>query len=149
LLINAPPLGTRDTAQAMSQQDLDTISAVYEAWNGADRYAETSPFIADDFEYVNPEYAVEPGIRRGPSGWLEAMDNLYSAFEEFEHRLGEMVEVGDRILCFTTFVATAAGSRITVEHDEAQLWTLRDGKIVRFEWFHSRREAVEAAELSK
>ena len=61
----------------------------------------------------------------------------------------EFRDVGDRVLCFTTFTAKTSADGVTFTQDEPQLWTLRDGKIVRLEWFHGRREALEAVGLSE
>ena len=59
----------------------------------------------------------------------------------------EMRDLGDRVLCFTTFTARTSEDGVDFAQDEPQLWTLRDGKIVRLEWFHDRNEALEAAGL--
>jgi ketosteroid isomerase-like protein len=61
----------------------------------------------------------------------------------------EFRDLGDRVLCFTTFIAKTSQDEMAFTHDEPQLWTLRDGKIVRLEWFHHRREALEAVGLSE
>jgi ketosteroid isomerase-like protein len=41
------------------------------------------------------------------------------------------------------------GSDVEVEGRESALWTLRDGKVVRYEWFHGPTEALEALGLSE
>jgi uncharacterized protein len=129
----------------MPEDNVDVVRAMYEAWNRADRRDATLPFIADDFEWVNPPYAVEPGTLHGVQGWLRALDNLYAAFEDFEHQPGEFVDLGERVLCFARFVVKASASEIAFERDEPHLWTLRGGKVVRLEWFHDRNEALAAA----
>ena len=40
-------------------------------------------------------------------------------------------------------------SGVDVESHESALWTLRDGKVVRYEWFNGPNDALEAAGLSK
>jgi ketosteroid isomerase-like protein len=131
----------------VSLENVEVVRQFYEAWNGDDRRDATFPFIADDFEWVNPPYAVEPGTRTGVDGWLQAMENLSTAFHDYEHRTGEFVDLGERVLCYTTFVVKAGMSEIAFERDEPHLWTLRDGKIIRLQWFHDRNEALEAAGL--
>ena len=129
--------------------NVDLVRAFYAAWNGPDRDEATPRFLADDFEYVNPDYAVEPGTRRGHDGWRTVLDNLEGAFDQYEHRPGEMVDLGDRVLCFATFIARTGTSQLALERDETQLWTLRDGKIARIEWFHDRDEARAAAGITE
>ena len=41
------------------------------------------------------------------------------------------------------------GSGVEVEGRESALWTLRDGKVVRYAWFHEPADALEAAGLSE
>ena len=129
----------------MPEEDVALLRSFYDAWNRDDRREATLPFIAEDFEWVNPPYAVEPGTRRGPRGWLRVLDNLDGAFDDFEHRPGEFVDLGGRVLCYATFVVKAGASEIVFERDEPHLWTLRGGKVLRLQWFHDRREARRAA----
>jgi ketosteroid isomerase-like protein len=40
-----------------------------------------------------------------------------------------------------------SGSGVEVENRHGSVWTIRDGKAVRFEWFSEPDEALEAAGL--
>jgi ketosteroid isomerase-like protein len=133
----------------MSQENVEIVRALYEAWNRRDGRRAALTFIADDFEWVNPSYAVEPGTRYGHAGWSTAMDNLEAAFHHGTHEPMELRDLGDRVLCFTTFVARTSPDGVAFTQDEPHLWTLRGSKIVRFEWFHDRSEALQAAGLSE
>ena len=103
----------------------------------------------DDFEFVNPGYAVEPGTRHGHEGWSEAIDSLDAAFHDYAHELGEATDLGDRVLFLTTFVAKTSADSVAFRQSEPHLWSLRDGKVTRLQWFHDRAEALEAAGLSE
>jgi ketosteroid isomerase-like protein len=131
----------------MSQESVEIVRALYEAWNGPGGGQAALPFLADDFEFVNPSYAVEPGTRYGHQGWLAAIESLEAAF----HCHLEVLETRDlpgQVLCFTTFTARTSADGSAFTQDESHLWTLRGGKVVRLEWFHDRSEALEAAGLS-
>ena len=132
----------------MSTENVELVRAFYAAWNAPDRREATLRFVGDDFEWINPDYAVESGTRHGVEGWLAVHDNLAAVFENFEHRPGEFIDLGDRVLCYATFVARGDASDIAFERAEPQLWTIRDGKIARFEWFHDRAEAEAAAGIA-
>ena len=110
---------------------------LYVGWDSGDRAA-TSRWLDGDFEYVNPGYAVDPGIRRGHDGWAKVQENLDASFSEQRHEVGEDPGSGDRVLCHTRFSTAhpAADSGAPIDIPEQHLWTLRDGKIVRLEWFH-------------
>lgn len=133
----------------MSQLNVETVRRLYEVWNSADPPEALLPFYSEDFEYVNPQNAVEPGIRRGHAGALEAQASLAAAFDEYEHVVGELVDLDDRVLAWTTFRATARNGGLRYEQAEAQIWTFRGGLVTRFEWFHNRQEALEAAGVAE
>jgi ketosteroid isomerase-like protein len=133
----------------MSQENVEVVRALYAAWNGPDGRRAALAFIANDFEWVNPGYAIETGTRHGREGWSAAMDSLEDAFHFSRCEPMEFRDLGDRVLCFTTFIAKTSRDGVAVTQDEPQLWTLRDREIVRLEWFHDRDEALEAVGLSE
>lgn len=133
----------------MSQGNVELVQSLYEVWNGRNGRDGVLTFLADDFEWVNPHYAVESGTRVGHAGWLQAMDSLDEAFHRHQHEVHETRDLGERVLCFTTFVATTTPDSVAWRQNEPHLWSLRDGKVIRLQWFHDRAEAIEAAGLSE
>lgn len=131
----------------MSHENVEIVRRLYEIWNGPKPPEALLPLLAEDFEYVNPPNAVEPGVRIGHEGMLAAQASLAAAFEEYEHEPGEILDLGERVLAWTTFRASAATGGLRYEQAEAQLWTLRDGLVTRLQWFHDRAEALAAAGL--
>ena len=128
----------------MSEENVEVVRRIYELWagRGSDRVL---ALIAEDLEYVNPPYAVHPGTRRGPDGWLAAAANLDESFDGWVHEPGEILDAGDKVVVMATFRARGRGSSVELEKFEPHVWTLRDGKVVRFEWFNERDEALRAA----
>ncbi|MBA3327869.1 MAG: nuclear transport factor 2 family protein [Solirubrobacterales bacterium] len=133
----------------MSRENVELVRTLYEVWNGRKGREGVIAFLAEDFEFVNPHYALESGTRHGHAGWSQAMDNLDEAFEHHGHEVDEVRDLGDRVLCFTTFVAQTNPDIAAFRQDEPQLWSLRDGKVIRLQWFHDRAEALQAAGLSE
>ncbi len=128
----------------MSQENVEIVRCMYEVWNGPLPAEALLPFVAQDFEYVNPSNAVEPGVRRGHEGMLAAQASLSAAFDEYSHEVDEITDLGDRVLAWVMFRARATTGGLRYDQAEAQIWTLRDGLITRHEWFHDRAEALEA-----
>jgi uncharacterized protein len=121
------------------------LARMYEAWHAGD-LPRVLDLLDPEFEWVNPDHAVEPGTRHGRDGFAKAVANLDSSFEHQTHLLGEVEDLGDRVLWHTIFQARGySGAQIEVA--EQHLWTLRDGKILRIEWFHDADEARRAAGL--
>jgi len=121
------------------------LARMYEAWDAQDLDG-VLELLDPEFEWVNPSYAVHPGIRRGHRGMEQVMENLRESFESQTRVLGEVEDLGDdRVLWHTVFCASGRDSGARIEIDEQHLWTLRDGKILRIQWFHDADEARQAA----
>jgi ketosteroid isomerase-like protein len=126
----------------------ETLLRFYEAWNGPDPIAETTPFLHEEFEYVNPDSAVEPGTRHGHAGWLKVGENAQHAFSDMGLELCELIEVDDdRVLALTIFEACGRDSGVELKVPEQHLFSFRDGKIARLQWFHDEPAARSAAGL--
>lgn len=124
-------------------KNAEVVRALYGAFNERDQ--ETSRrLLADDVEWVNPESAVEPGKREGREQYDEALRSLRRAFKEVEIEVEEIVESGDRVA--TTVVFHAGTRGLTTDDRQGHLWTLRDGRAVRFEWFRGEGGPGQALE---
>ena len=131
----------------MAEADLDTLRRVYEAFAGPDGMTGMLPFADPNIEYVNPDHAIDAGTRWGHDGIRQVERSLNGAFAEYTHELHELIDAGDKVLAHTTFRACGRDSGVWVEVPEQHVWTLRDGKVVRLEWFHDAAAARRAAGL--
>ena len=87
-----------------------------------------------DIEYVNPPYAVEPGVRRGLDAVAQAMRRFAEPWEESRHELRELYDCRDVIVGAVNWHIRGRGSERELVNKEAHTWTLREGRIARFEW---------------
>jgi ketosteroid isomerase-like protein len=127
---------------------VETIHRFYEAWNGSNVVEETIEFLHEDFEYVNPESAVEPGTRHGHAGWMKVAESANNAFSSMSLDVDEVIDVDeDRVLGLTIFEACGRDSGVGLKVPEQHLFTFLDGKIVRLEWWHDEPAARAAAGL--
>jgi ketosteroid isomerase-like protein len=125
----------------VSEADVELIRRLYEAWNSGQSARE---FIAEDAEYVNPSYAIEPGTRRGRRAFVAVRDT----YEDFAVQVGELIDAGrGRVVVLGRYTATGSGSGIRMEGEQGYVWTVRGDQAVRFQWFNSHREALEAVGL--
>lgn len=125
----------------MSEQNMDVVRRIYEAWA---RGESARDFIAPDVEYVNPEYAIEPGTRRGRKSFAV----IRETYEDFQLQIERMVDAGEEVVVLARYTATGRGSGIPLAGEHGYVWTIRDGLAVRFRWFGSHQEALDAAGVS-
>jgi uncharacterized protein len=139
----------RDTAWAMSQENVELVKRSVEAyWRG-----DVEGFVkdvADDAE-LDLSRARGPyrGVHRGREGARGLFTDFWEAWESMTPLSTEYIEVGDKVVFATRMrfhgrdgVAVGGGGMGAV-------YTLREGKIVRYQLFQSKAEALEAAGLSE
>jgi ketosteroid isomerase-like protein len=126
----------------MSQENVELVRRIYDAW---EREESARDFIAADVEYVNPSYAVERGTRQGRKSFGVVRDT----YEDFEIEIERIIDAGDDAVVLAHYTASGPVSGVPVAGEHGYVWTVRDGLAVRFQWFQSHREALEAAGLSE
>ncbi len=124
----------------MSEENVGLVKRIYDLW-GRDESA--SHLIARDIEYVNPSYAVEPGTRRGRRSFAAVTDTL----EHYKLRIDRVIDAGDEVVVLGAYTASGRESGVPLAGEQGHVWTVRGGQAVRFRWFQSQREALEAAGL--
>jgi ketosteroid isomerase-like protein len=105
-------------------------------------------FATPDIEYVDPAEAVDPGTRRGRAEVGRALRRARQSFPSYEHELDEVFDRGDAVVAAVTFRGGGRrGSQSEIVERRAHTWTLREGRIVRFEWGRDLEAALQAAGL--
>jgi ketosteroid isomerase-like protein len=89
-----------------------------------------------EIEYVNPAAAVEPGTRRGRTELSRAVEKVFEGWETWQTEPEQFESVGDQVAVVLSYRARGRGSGVEVEGRESALWTVRDGKVSRYAWFH-------------
>jgi len=117
----------------MTEERTTTVRAFFDAWNRRD-LAAALELIGDDFEYVNPPNAVEPGTRQGVVGVTKVMSEQWEALGA-DARL----EI-DRLHHREAHAITEArlsrgmpGSTARLEVKAVMRWTFEGDRLVRME----------------
>jgi ketosteroid isomerase-like protein len=127
----------------MSEQNVELVRRIYDIWG---REESARDLIAEDVEYVNPSYAVETGTRQGRKSFSVVRDT----YEDFNVRVERFIDAGgDDVVVLARYTGTGSGSGVQLEGEHGYIWTVRVGQAVRFRWFQSHREALDAAGLSE
>jgi ketosteroid isomerase-like protein len=124
----------------MSGENVEVVRSIYRAWEKGESARD---FIDADVEYVNPPYAVEPGVSRGRAMFGRIRD----AYEDVSVRPQRFVDAGDHVVVVARISGTSRTAGVPIDREHGYVWTIRDGRAVRFRWFNSGAEAFEAAGL--
>jgi ketosteroid isomerase-like protein len=122
---------------------MQTVEAVLAAFRRRDAEAMLD-LNHPDAEWVNPDYAIEPGTRRGRDELRRAIERIFEFFEAIDVESMERTPDG-RILVVTRVRSRGIGGGPGIEGLTGTLYTVRDGLLVRYEWFRSPEEARDAA----
>ena len=123
----------------MSAENVELVRSIYRLW-AENRSA--SDLVDPELEYVNPPNAVESGIRHG----RRALASVRDVYPEFRVEPERFVDAGADVVVIGVARATSA-SGLQAEWRQGYVWTVRDGKAVRFRWFNDPAEALAAVGL--
>ena len=128
----------------MSQENVDAVRRILAVWE-AERSPVPSGLLDPEIEWVNPPDAVERGTRQGIDAFSAAADSLEAGFEDAVVEIDEILDAGDRVVVLGTLHGRGRGSGLDFERRQGHIWTFRDGKLIRLEWFNSPDAALIAA----
>lgn len=124
----------------MSQENVEIVRSIYAAWS---RNESAEDLIDPELEYVNPSYAVESGIRHDRNA-LRAVREVYPDFRVEPERF---VDAGDDVVVIGVARGTSS-SGLESQWRQGYIWTVRDGRAIRFRWFNDPNEALDAMGLA-
>jgi ketosteroid isomerase-like protein len=137
----------RDTAWAMSQENVELVRLGAKALARADLDV-ARQFLDADFQLDVTRTDLNPRVYHGFEGLLQLMGDWTSTWDDYEFEVVELVEAGtDRVVGILRERGRMKASDSWVEHVRGIVWTIRAGKILRYEEYPTKQEALEAAGL--
>jgi ketosteroid isomerase-like protein len=85
----------------------------------------------------------------GREAVIDASRHYWGTWDDYEIDAEEILEVGPSVVVAVHERGRGRGSGAPFEQRWAQVWTFQRGKIVRWELFHDRTQALEAVGLSE
>jgi ketosteroid isomerase-like protein len=131
----------------MTATNVDVVRALYDAWARGE-FPGPLELLDPEVEYVNPDGAIEPGIRRGLDEFRSAIERVYEGWKSWTMNPERFESVGDQVAVVLQYAAQGRSSGVVVEGRESAVWTVRNGRVVRYEWFHGPDDALRAVGLS-
>jgi ketosteroid isomerase-like protein len=125
----------------MSQENVETVREIHRRWNAGESSRE---LIEDDLEYINPPDAIETGTRRGRASLARIRD----VYPDWSFEVERLVDAGDEVVV-TGIARGTSLSGASIETRQGYVWTLADGRAVRFRWFRDPAAAFAAAGVAE
>jgi ketosteroid isomerase-like protein len=134
----------------VSSHNVEVVRRIYSrgAWDSEGDPRLALDFIDPEFEFVNPVDAVVPGTRRGHEGFCLAMQSAVDALEHFSHEPIRFTDAGEKVIVEIMLHARGRMSGLSLSRPEWHVWTVRNGKAVRVEWFKQEEAAQRFAGLT-
>jgi ketosteroid isomerase-like protein len=124
----------------MPEGSFQIVDGLIDAWNRRDLHAA--------LERMHPQCEVRPveaiETLHGHDGVAAAFRDWFDAFEEFSIEPEDRIAHGDRVLVPVRQRARGKGSGLEIEERFYQLFTLRDGMVLRFEEYSEEADALRA-----
>jgi ketosteroid isomerase-like protein len=131
----------------MSQENVEIVQQMFDAWNRGD-YDAAREFFDPGVEVESALGADFDGTYRGHAGLAKLM-RFWGAFGSFRSDIGKSIPAGDAVVTLIDHHATGKRSGIDVDMRNWQVFTVRGDKIVRYGLFSTEAEALAAAGLSE
>ena len=129
----------------MSQENVEVVRAVIDGWLRGD--PATLELISDDVVYVSPPTMPDGKTYHGHEGVLQWVVDWRQEWTDYELDVLRFHDLGDRVVTVERNRATGKRSGVGVDMQTVSLWTLRDGKVARWQGFATEEEALQAAGL--
>ena len=148
-----PHAAAGDTGRAMSQENVEIVRQLIEAWNHNEQDRVVSlesvvPFLDPGVIFDATRRIINPKTYAGIEGIRAMLAERDEVWGEFRMEPDEFVDAGDRVVAIGRWVSKGRGSGVEVNQPIADVFTLHGGRVVRCEIGYSdRAEALEAAGL--
>jgi ketosteroid isomerase-like protein len=131
----------------MSEENVEIVRRMWDAFLVADVGTALS-FYASDVEWDGTNLP-DGQVGHGHEAILDHITRWAAIWDDWTVEVERIVEAGrDQVILFMREKGRS-GSGITMDEQHAELYTLRDAKIVRRQGFSDPSQALEAAGLSE
>jgi uncharacterized protein len=129
----------------MPQENVEVVRELWDAYSRGDIdrvIALSDPYVVLVTLEEGPLYGPD-AVRANYARWMEAWE------EEPETAVEEVIGSGDHVLVIACFQGRGRGSGVRVEQRLYEVYTLRNGRILRVDEFSDRAAALAAVGLSE
>jgi ketosteroid isomerase-like protein len=125
----------------MASENVELARKAFQAFEHQD-LSQLEEFCHPDIEMDWSRRLIDPIVTRGLEGIRGFFEEVASLFEEASFEEEEILEFGDQVLVVSTGHFRGRASGIEVKARAANVWTIRDGKLVRFCFYQTKEDAI-------
>ena len=133
----------------MSRENVERLRTALEAYNLEGPEAIIS-LLDPDVEWIADRSDMGRVTYRGRDGVRKSFEELYEGFDKLGFEVEELIDADDHIVALGRMTARGRSTGVAAKLPLAVVFTAgRDGKLIRYESFRNRQEALEAVGLSE
>ena len=135
----------------MSQENVEAVRALIDAWNSGDRdFERLGAYFAPAVSLESPLSSVSGEPYRGNAGLEQWARDLDEQFETWEIVSDDLREVGDQVLAVGTVTAVGRASAAALQFPAATVFTFAsDHRVARIRIYLRVNEALQAVGLAE
>jgi hypothetical protein len=128
--------------------DVDLVAQFRDDDSWAVFSAALAPYFIPDFESANALLGIEK-LYIGMSGFRTLWLDWLAPWTTHRVEIEEAMDLGERVLVAARALATLQTSKTEVSLNTGSIWTVRDRKVARVEFYPDRHEALKALGLEE
>jgi len=134
----------------MSVENVETVRQGFEDFNRGD-VEDVVEMCDRAIEWFPPSQLPGGGAYHGHEGVRAAVGVMLELFGSLQAKPERLIDAGDRVVVLFRWHGHGKGSGLSLDHFGAQaaVFTMRDGKVIRVEWYLDKSKDLEAAGLSE
>lgn len=129
----------------MSQENVKLAQDALTAFAGS---GEPAWELLDEEIEVHDHDIMDAGEYRGHAGFGRWVEDWAAAWSEYSMEPEEFLDAGERVVACILQKTTGHGSGVALERHDAIVCEVRDGKIVRLDYYNNRADALKYVGLS-
>jgi hypothetical protein len=102
-----------------------------------------------DCECVLHIFGTERSTYTGLSGWREAWRDWLAPWASYRSEIEDLIDIGERVLVLVHDYGRRTPNTPEVDLIAAAVWTVREGKVARAEFYSHRDDALKAVGLAE
>jgi len=134
----------------MSEGNVEVVRRSFEHWR-AGRIAEWIDTLDPDLDWDISAHPLPdfPNRGRGREALVEHIAAYAAGWNDYEAHAGELIDGGNEVVLIMHERARVRESDTVLDRDLPTVWTVRDGRSVRFRVFKTRDQALRAVGLAR